>query len=265
MKEHSLQKKIIEIVLMVVAAYSIQSYAHEPLFGLGPHTIYKYGYALETEFEKGSEGWANQLELIYGITADWAVTVSVPYLFYPGKQGMGNVTIRSKFRFFRNDLPGASKQAALHGGTALPSVNGTDATDFFLGLSYGYESRRHYFFSGMRYRFNGAEGKLKRGNILLLDAAYGIRPWLLEYLQPDPVFLLEINSQWQSKSVNDTQNIEASGGYIISLSPGLLFSYRNIMLKAGVKIPVINGLKNSLIKPDSEYILGLEFHFPPLY
>jgi hypothetical protein len=61
---------------------------------------------------------------------------------------------------------------------------------------------------------------------------------------------------------NDVPN---SGGTIISLSPGLLFSYRNIMLKAGVKIPIINGLNGSQKLPANEYILGLEFHFPPIY
>ena len=32
--------------------FPIMSMAHEPLFGLGPHTMYKYGFALESEFEQ---------------------------------------------------------------------------------------------------------------------------------------------------------------------------------------------------------------------
>ncbi len=31
--------------------------AHEPLFGLGPHTVGKYSWALESEFERGEHGW----------------------------------------------------------------------------------------------------------------------------------------------------------------------------------------------------------------
>ncbi|MFQ5583230.1 MAG: hypothetical protein ACE5GL_02190, partial [Calditrichia bacterium] len=56
------------------------TFAHEPLFGLGPHTTFQNGYGLESELEKNEFGWANHLELLYGITPDWAVTAAIPYL-----------------------------------------------------------------------------------------------------------------------------------------------------------------------------------------
>ncbi len=239
--------------------------AHEPLFGLGPHTIYKYGYALETEFEKGAEGWQNQLALLYGLTADWAITISFPYLFENPISGIGNIMFRTKYRFYRKDLRDASKQAAIHSGLFLPSQNATNTTDFFMGVSYGYESRRHYFFSGIRYRFNGTVQNIDRGDVFILDVAYGIRPWLLEYLQPDPVFLLELNGQNQGRFIKNKQQVKDSGGYVISLSPGLLFSYRNLMFKTGVKIPLINGLNGSKKLPNKEFVVAFEIHFPPLY
>jgi hypothetical protein len=37
---------LITLLFLVFPAYS-----HEPLFGLGPHTIYQYGVALESEYE----------------------------------------------------------------------------------------------------------------------------------------------------------------------------------------------------------------------
>ena len=129
----------------------------------------------------------------------------------------------------------------------------------------GYESRRHYFFASLRYRYNPATSALERGNVLKYDVAYGIRPWLLQYLQPDPVFLVELNGDSMGQnSLSGARDVN-SGGTVLSISPGLLFSYRNIMLKAGVKIPVYNGLKGNQSLPGKLYVLGLEFHFPPLY
>jgi hypothetical protein len=238
--------------------------AHEPLFGLGPHTMYEGGIAIESELETSDGNPVNQFELLYGITPDWAITLAQPYRIKAGD--FGRTTLRTKFRFFRNDMKGASQQAAIHAGISFPESDGLiDVADYFGGLSFGYESRRHYFFASALYRLNNSIGNLERGNILRYDIAYGIRPWLLEYLQPDPVFLIELNGDTIAKNMINNNDVPNSGGTIISLSPGLLFSYRNIMLKTGVKIPIINGLNGSQKLPANEYVLGLEFHFPPIY
>lgn len=246
-------------------------YSHEPLFGLGPHTIYQYGYALESEFEKGEHGWSNYLEFLYGVTPDFAVTLAAPYLFAEKDRsaGFGDVTLRSKFRFFRADAPGASNQAALHAGVKFPTGSqeahrGSGTTDYFFGASFGHESRRHYFFAGVRYQVNGSTDELSRGNDFEYDVAYGIRPCKLEYLHPDLVFLLEMNGEVIGRNSSGRNPDRDSGGSVISLAPGLLLSYRNVMLKAGVKIPVIKNLNGVQEDPGSEVVLGLEFHMPPL-
>lgn len=256
------------LAILIVLALSSAVSAHEPLFGLGPHTIYEAGFAIETEFEKSDGKLVNQFELLYGFTPDWAVTIALPYHFAEDNTtaGLGRTTLRSKFRFYRDDMKGASKQAAIHAGIQLPTGKNTiDATDFFAGLSFGFESRRHYFFISSLFRYNSAVGNLQRGHVFKYNVAYGIRPWLLEYLQPDPVFLIELNGEAIGQNSLSGVDNPDSGGNLISIAPGLLFSYRNIMLKAGVKIPILNGLKGAQKLPDNEYILGLEFHFPPLY
>ena len=238
--------------------------AHEPLFGLGPHTIYEGGYAFESEIESEAGSYTNHFELLYGITPDWAVTIALPYVF--DSNGFGQTTLRTKYRFFRQDLKGGSRQAALHTGIILPTANsGNNVSDYFAGVSIGYESRRHYFFSSVRYRYNSSSVNMERGNVLKYDVAYGIRPWLLHYLRPDPVFLIEFNGYLMDKNIVNKTTVQNSGGSVLSLSPGLLFSYRNIMLKAGLKIPVYNGLNGQQPAPNITYVAGLEFHFPPLY
>ncbi len=245
--------------------------AHEPIFGLGPHTMYQYGYAFALELERGDRGWGNQLELLYGVTPDFSLTVVGPWLYADAQRGagFGDVVIRGKYRFFRRDVFRASRQAALHAGIKLPSGNrerqlGSGTTDFFLGASFGYESRRSYFFSGVRYHRNGAWQGLDRGDALRYNLAVGIRPWQLEYYQPDPVFILEINGSVVGKNRYNGRTIAGSGGSHLSLGPGLLFSYRNIMYKAGVSIPVLQRFNDASRKAATEVLLAVEIHLPPL-
>ncbi|MFQ5630758.1 MAG: cation transporter, partial [bacterium] len=156
---------------------------------------------------KGDHGWANHLELIYGLTPDWAMTVVTPYQFGEENKpsGFGDLILRTKYRFFRNDMRGASSQAALHAGIKFPTGDadkslGSGTTDFFVGASFGYESRRHYFFTGARFHRNGIHTGLDRGDAVRFNLAYGIRPWQLEYQQPDPVFIVEVNGSILGKN-----------------------------------------------------------------
>ena len=115
----------------------------------------------------------------------------------------------------------------------------------------------------MRYRINGDIEDNKRGNVLNVDAAYGIRPWKLEYNQPDTVFLVEVIGEWAGKSSFEDIPNPDSGNKIISVAPGVLFSYRNIMLKGGVKFPVIQDLNGLQMKRGPEVVFALDIHMPP--
>jgi len=252
------------------AVSSERARAHEPLFGLGPHTVGQYAWALESELERQNGGWSNRYELIYGLTPDLAMTASLPYVFSTAgrRAGLGDLIIRGKRRFLRHDVRNASTALAFHWGVKLPTGSqsarrGSGTTDYFVGLSFGRESRRHYAFADARYLVNGTSNQVNRGNILNIDAAYGIRPWKLEYLQPDAVFLLEVLGEVASRNTIQDRPDPDSGGFTLSVAPGFFFSYRNIMLKGGVKISVVDRLNGIQDKPDPEYVLAVEFHMPP--
>lgn len=243
---------------------------HEPLFGLGPHSVGQYAWAVESEFEKGDRGWANHYEVAYGITPDIMVTTAFPYLFSTeGSQaGFGDLTLRAKYRLIRRDVLNASNAFALHGGIQLPTGNrlegrGTGARDGFVGLSFGHEGRANYAFADVRYRINGRVDDVERGDVLNVDAAYGIRPWKLEYLQPDTVVLVEVIGQFAGNHSRAGFEDPNSGGKTLSIAPGILFSYRNVMLKGGVNIPVLEELNGLQQKPGPELVFAIEFHMPP--
>ncbi len=258
------------LVVATLVVFPTSGSAHEPLFGLGPHTVGQYAWALESEVERSHGSWTNHFELIYGITPDIAVTVASPYVFQNegGKTGFGDLGVRGKFRFYRRDYLNGSDAFAFHWGIKFPTGNrsehrGSGTTDYFAGLSFGRESRKHYAFADLRYQVNGSVQNLERGNVLNFDAAYGIRPWQSEYLQPDLVILLEVLGEVSSRnSLNGTEDPN-SGGFTMSIAPGFLFSYRNMMLKGGVKFTVLEKLNGMQEKPEPELVLAVEFHMPP--
>ena len=46
------------VLSMGAVFFTATAHAHEPIFGIGPHTIHKYGIGLETEFEGGGDDQA---------------------------------------------------------------------------------------------------------------------------------------------------------------------------------------------------------------
>ncbi len=266
------QNFIIAVFFIAITyiGFPIPTTAHEPLFGLGPHTVGQFAWALESEFEHSHGVWANHFELIYGITPDFAVTAALPYVFENenGEPGFADFGIRGKYRFYRRDYLNGSDGFAIHWGIRFPSGNhlenrGSGTTDYLLGLSFGRESRRHYAFADVRYQIKGSLDNLKRGNALHFDVAYGIRPFQLEYLQPDLVLLVELLGEVGGRnSLNGTEDLN-SGGSIISIAPGFLLSYRNVMIKGGVKFTMLENLSGLQDKPDAELVLGFELHMPP--
>lgn len=271
----SIKRSIMKVSIMMLVVFfplSNAVHAHEPLFGLGPHTLYQYGWAVESEFAKEGRAWAYHMEFLYGVTPDLAVTLGLPVVFpAEGKgSGIGDIIFRGKYRFYRNDALNQSDQAAFHAGIKLPSGDqfqdrGTGTTDVFLALSFGHESRRHYYWGSVVYQINGKKDNLHRSNIFETSVAYGIRPWLNEYHQPDSVLLIELTRTSQGHNRLNSIEVENTGGRIISIGPGILFSVRNVMLKAGMKIPIAWNLNGSQEKPDTEYEMGVELHLPPLF
>ena len=138
---------------------------------------------------------------------------------------------------------------------------GTGSVDIFGGLTIGYESRRWYAFGDLRYRINTEANNTRNGNTLYYNVVFGVRPFLTEYTQPDLVLIVEFNGEYAEKDKVSGAKDPNSGGNTISISPGMLLSYRNVMLKAGVKIPVSQELNGTQLGTDYEAVTALEIHF----
>ncbi len=243
-------------LLLLITPTSI--WAHDPIFGLGPHVLYKNGVEAALDW-KGIEndGLKNQtgLELTYGITGDWAAGLELPV---DENANLGESAWFSKYRFWRKDSLGQQQSASI-----LLRYEGSEAQPGWIaGLAWGHESRRHYRWASLRYRKAKENDQgLRAGDGWKLDLVAGYRPWLTGYLQPDTVFMVELNGERQDRAQINGQVLQDSGGQRLFLSPGIFWTLRNFAVKAGVQLPLIQDMNNPALEIDYRTRLTLEWHY----
>jgi hypothetical protein len=265
---------IASLVSILLAADLAQ--AHDPVFGLGPHVLYKGGVEVAPGLDLDRKGGERETELgfemVYGITGDWSAGIELPYVDKKDNgasaSGGGDIRLFTKHRFWRHDTLGAQESAAVllkvKAGTGDENKSpalGTGTTDTILGLAYGYEGRRWYRWASVRFRHNGEDDAgLRRGNKVLLDLVGGIQPRPAGYYEPDTVWLLELNGERGRRAERNGVEQANTGGSEWFLSPGIFWTRRNFAVKAGVQIPIISDLNGNQEKTDYRSRLVLEWH-----
>ncbi len=253
------------------------SYGHDPIFSPGPHVLFKGGVELHAglEGEQAGDERENQaaLEITYGITGNWAAGIELPFVNKDdgsmSSSGQGDITLFTKYRFWRKDTFGAQDSAAVLFRVKLDTAAedevpalGTGTTDFLTGIAYGHESLKWYRWASFRYRRNGENDTgLRRGDRLFLDFVGGIRLRPTEYLKPDTVWLLELNGEYNARAERNGVELADSGGSEWFLSPGIFWTRRNLALKAGVQVPVASDLNGQQEESDFRARLTFEWHF----
>ncbi|MCH8029285.1 MAG: hypothetical protein IH874_05085 [Candidatus Dadabacteria bacterium] len=264
-------------LLILVGLLSTPVLAHEPVFSLGPETIFEGGFGIEVEFEfedaKGEQLAVMNYEILYGLKDNLSLILKVPQILGrevggETERGLGDIEFRTKYRFFKRDTLGAQNKVSGIFGIKVPTGDddaepalGTGTTDFLFGGSYGYESRTWYHFATARYRFRTESGSRDPGDRLFIDGAIGYRPWRREYLEWDLVTLVEMNTEFEFKDELRGVRLPDTGGNIIWLGPTALLSYRNIMFKGGAQFPVYENLNGNQDSSSVRVVFAAEYHF----
>ncbi len=226
------------LIALILLLCSLDAAAHDPIFGLGPHVLYKGGIEASwvSEREDGEAPWSQLLETAFGLTGDWSVNARLA--LYGGAES--RLTLASKYRFWRRDRLGIQESSAV-------MLRANDQGGWGVGAAYGYESLRYYRWISLR-RQQGPERRGQRPSPLWrLDLVGGWRPIPPRYTAPDTVWLLELNGE-----ADETQ------GRRLFLSPGIFWTRRNFAIKAGVQYP----LSQSGLPPvDYRFHSDIEWHF----
>ena len=255
--------------------------AHNPIFAPGPHVVHKGGLEMTIGYERerargsGPDRSADmaELELEYGLTADWSAEAVLPVAWKRTEDrrsgGIGDAVLLSRYRFFRRDTPGRQRSAALLAAVKLPTGDGeaspalgSGSVDMLGGLLYGLESRRWYYNAAARYRLNTVgEGGRRRGDRQFLDLVGGVRPVLGAYRAPDTVLFLELN--WENAFADEINGgrVANTGGWALFLSPGVFWTYRNVALRAGTQLRIVDDLQAAESEPDYRVKNELRYTF----
>lgn len=254
-----------------------QAAAHEPVFSLGPETIYKGGFGVEAELEFEEAGkekeTALHYEAIYGVTENLAVTAVLPHVL--GKkdgaaesEGLGEVALRGKYQFFRRDRLGVQDKATVIYGVKLPTGSedetpalGSGSADHLFGLSLGHESTTWYAFATGRYVLRPDGGPRNKGDRVLLDLAGGLRPWLRPYKEWDLVVLWENSYIHEGRDERDGATVPDTGGHTWLMGPTFLWSVRNVMVKGGAQFSAWQDRHGSQDETEWRGTLAVEYHF----
>ncbi len=237
--------------------------AHDPVFGIGPHVMFRDGVEVHVEYDVargGEPGEEAGFGLKYGLTADWSVGLSIA----AGNQSapeeervvQGPVYASTKYRFWREDRFGSQESAAVMTQVMVDDGEQQDLAgrDVVLGLTYGFEGRKWYRWLSLRKRLNsGMRSGQSRPDIWLLDAVVGIRLNQTEYLEPDWVWMVELNTErLEFRHQPDTD--------VIFLSPGLMWTWRNFAIKTGAQFRVMEDGSNKGRSDNYRLKLELEWH-----
>ncbi len=260
------------LLALLGSLISVPALAHDPIFGLGPHVLFKGGVEIAPEVQTIKSGNKEKtklaLELTYGLTGDWAAGIDIPYIDKSNKDksasGQGDLSVFTKYRFWRDDGPGLQQSMSL--ALKLETNTGDKAvssgtTNGILGLAYGYEGRRWYRWSALRYKFNGENDEgLRQGNKLLFDLVGGLRMKRTGYLEPDTVWILELNAEDTQRTQTNRVDLANTGGSEWFISPGIFWTKRNFAVKAGIQIPVASQLNGEQQQTDYRAKVVLEWH-----
>jgi len=252
------------------------AFAHDPVFSIGPHVLYKGGIetAIETARDKSGNEKESELglEIVYGITGDWAAGIEVPFAFKDegteSSNGLSDIQVFTKYRFWREDSLGLQESAAVmlavnaeNGDEKTDPPLGNGATDIITGLTYGYEGLKWYRWASARYVLPGENAAgLQLGNKWLLDFVSGWRPTPPEYTKPDTVWLLELNGEFTDKAELNNNSLANSGGTEWFVSPGIFWTMRNFAIKSGIQIPIASDLNGIQDESDYRFKATFEWH-----
>lgn len=264
-----------------------------PLFGQTARTQFFLGTALRTfglfqKFEGGGKElkvWTAPAIFSYALATDATLNLVVPYqrrhLKIPAgdfdAEGIGDITLFGKYRFFRRDVPFGRDQLAFIGGLEFPSGSttkgpglkaspplqlGSGGVDGILGLAFGHTRSWYSIEGAVQGKLNSEAEGFRFGNVLLYDLyfAYQIYPeW------PTPPAQLNVSVELNGRTFADGEvngREVDTGGTVLFLSPGIQYIVNaNLLLEGGIQIPILTDFPDGALEPELTVLFGFRYIF----
>lgn len=207
--------------------------AQEPIFVTPPVTMYQFGAVAGVDVERRSGTVAVSSEAAFGVLAPWTVSLHAVGIDARGERAeLARLHVGTRVRLVKVDRPREWLLLSVYGAAALPLGEGADAVaethgvpSAVVGVSATRMARAGDAFANLALtRIPTPAGTITGGS---LGLAAGWRP------RPGRYGALE--AQLFAEALG---NYVEGGSASVGLAPGLLVHSRNVVVKAGVLVPV---------------------------
>ena len=198
-------------------------------------------------------------------------------------QGLGDVPVVAKWRFFKDQDKAQTTEAAALFGLELPTGRddvrdagmrlaaplqpGSGSIDAILGgaFTHLWDGGRWLLNADLIYKANSAANDYRFGNVLRFDVGGQWRVYPTRYESHDQFTLnliLEANGRYLEKDTINGQRVHSTGGTTVFCSPGVQAIFNTRWLgELGVQIPVYRHLNGVQLGEDVRIALGLRWLF----
>lgn len=206
----------------------------------------------------------NPLTIAYGVTQDFAILGTVPYVLRDVEPtsganvidtGVGDIPLLFKYRFYQDDDPGVTTRWALLGGVEVPSGDDNFSSESFdpiIGTVWTHQRKEWWVDWDFVYKFNTVGGK-DGDDALRADTAASIRLFAGEGDSVGPWAFYGIG-EVNAKYLTD-------GSTQVFLSPGLQFITPRWILETGLQVPAYQDMKAPRLENDFTTVLSFRIQF----
>lgn len=201
---------------------------------------------------------------VYGATQNLAILGTVPIIYRKiefdtggsrTNAGVGDITLLGKYRFLQEDKPGRTTRWAVIGGAEVPTFDNDFSSESFdpiIGTVFTHQRLDWWIDWDVLYKFNTAGGAAGDDE-LRADVAYSHRLLGGES---------EVTGPWGLYAIAEVNTRYFTDGSAQAFaSPGLQYITPNLILEAGVQLPIGQDLKSPRLETDYTVLMSLRLQF----
>lgn len=259
---------------------------HGPVFSLTTPTNARRGWSLDLGVmgRTGARdtGVMTRGMLSYGVTEDFQLSVTVPYIFSSAPLAPARTTSMmsstpdfegiAAWRFHRRGTGvGTRFETTVYGGLVMPGPQRPAgmlgdlrrAPGVYTAIATGVASRSHYLWVGVGNVHFAERGGDQRPNLFTYSAAWGYRPktWRKDYPHWDWRFFVEMTGEISNKAQKADLRMPDTGGHQVFLGPTMLGIYKNYAIEGGMQFPVYRDVGASFQRERFRFAINVSYFF----
>lgn len=261
----------------------------------GQAVVPRYIY---TDLDKGDRDLTVQVaaaRVVFGLHPDVTIGLTVPYVNKELRRtnptsgmretlrsdGLGDVAVTGKYRFFQEAGPGETTEAAALFGLELPTGRtgvtdagmrlpqplqpGSGSVDAILGAAFTRVDGRWLLNADVLGKFDSEADDYRFGNTYRFDVGGQFRLYPSRYTSFDQTtvnLVAELNTVYAERDTAAGSAVFDSGGFKAFATPGLqVILSENVLVEAAAHIPVYRDLHGSQLEENFRTIVGMRVRF----